>query len=94
MEYKAIQKTESLRCANGVKAYRILDIQGKDLIFQLWFNDESSRGSIKVSFPKEYQIGEYVDLQVIRTSKMSYQVTLIGRTPATFVPADGRNMVV
>lgn len=94
MEYKAIQKTESLRCANEVKAYRILDIQDKDLVFQLWFNDESSRGRIKVSFPEEYQIGEYVDLQVIRTSKMSHQVTLVGRTPQKFIPVDGRNIAV
>ena len=94
MEYKAIQKTEPLRCANEVKAYRILDIQGKDLIFQLWFNDENSRGSIKVSMPEDYEIGQYIDLQVIRTSKISHKVTLIGRTPHKFIPADGRNIAV
>ena len=94
MEYKAIQKTAALRNRNGLKAYRILDIKDKDLIFQLWLNDENSRGSIKVSMPEEYSIGEFIDLQVVQTSKMSHKVTLIGRTPQKFIPSDGRAIAV
>lgn len=39
-------------------------------------------------------IGEFIDLQVIRTSRTSYQVTLIGRTPQKFIPVDGRAIAV
>lgn len=91
--YKNIQKTVALRHQNNVKAYKILDIQGKYLIFQLWLNSDKQE-QIMVSMPEEYQIGGYIDLQVTRISKMSHQVTLIGRTPQKFIPADGRNIVV
>lgn len=33
MEYKTIQKTAALRNNNGIKAYRILGIEDKHLIF-------------------------------------------------------------
>ncbi len=47
-----------------------------------------------VSMPEEYRIGEFIDLQVIRTSRTSYQVMLIGRTPQKFIPVDGRAIAV
>lgn len=88
-----IQTTAALRNQNNVKAYRILDIADKHLIFQLWLNSDE-QGKIQVSMPEEYQIGQYVDLQVIRTSKVSYQIKLIGNTPQAFIPADGRAIAV
>lgn len=91
--YKNIQKTVALRHQNNVKAYKIIDIRENHLIFQLWLNSDKLE-EIQVSMPEEYQIGGYIDLQVTRTSKMSHQVTLIGRTPQKFIPADGRNIVV
>lgn len=94
MEYKHIQETTALRNRNEIKAYKILDIQDGHLIFQLWLNDTEKKGQLKVSMPEEYEIGQYIDLQVIRTSKMSHTVKLIGRTPAAFVPADGRNIAI
>ena len=93
MEYKHIQTTTALRNQNGIKAHRILDIEDKHLIFQLWLNSDE-QGRLMVSVPEEYRIGEFIDLQVIRTSRMSYQVTLIGRTPQKFIPVDGRAIVV
>ena len=91
--YEHIQKTAALRNQNGIKAYRILGIEDKHLIFQLWLNSDE-QGRLTVSMPEEYEIGQYVDLQVVRTSKVSYQVTLIGRTPQKFIPAAGQNIAV
>ena len=91
--YEYIQKTTALRSQNNVKAYKILDIQGKHLIFQLWLNSDK-RGEVMVSMPEEYKVGEYIDLQVSRTSKTSYQIRLIGNTPKAFIPTDGRNISV
>ena len=93
MEYKAIQKTAALRNNNGIKAYRILGIEDKHLIFQLWLNSDKQE-RLMVSMPEEYSVGEYIDLQVIRTGNASYIVKLIGRTPAAFVPDDGRNIAI
>lgn len=93
MEYKHIQGTAALRNRNEIKAYKILDIQGKHLIFQLWLNSDKQEW-LMVSMPEEYEIGQYIDLQVIRTSKTSHKVTLIGRTPQKFIPADGRAIAV
>ncbi len=93
MEYKHIQKTAALRNNNGIKAYRILGIEDKHLIFQLWLNSDK-QGRLMVSMPEEYEIGQYIDLQVVRTSKTSHTVKLIGRTPEVFIPADGRNIAI
>lgn len=92
-QYERIQKSAALRNQNSVKAYKILDIQGKHLIFQLWLNSDK-QDRIMVSMPEEYKIGEYIDMQVIRTSKTSHQIKLIGRTPKAFIPADGRNIAI
>lgn len=86
--YEHIQKTTALRNQNSVKAYKILDIQGKHLIFQLWLNSDK-QDKIMVSKPEEYKVGEYIDMQVVRTSKTSHQIKLIGHTPEAFIPADG-----
>lgn len=76
---------------NSVKAHRILDIKGNNLIIQLWANSDE-QGQVLVSMPEEYTIGEYIDLQVLRTSKTSYQINLIGKTPVVLIPADRRNI--
>ena len=47
-----------------------------------------------VSMPEEYEIGQYVDLQVARKSKTSHTIKLIGRTPQKSIPADGRNIAI
>lgn len=93
MEYKHIQTTAALRNRNGIKSYRILGIEDKHLIFQLWLNSDE-QGRLMVSMPEEYEIGQYVDLKVVRMSKASYQVMLIGRTPQKFIPTDGRAIAV
>ena len=93
MEYKHIQTTAALRNNNGIKAYRILGIEDKHLIFQLWLNSDK-QGRLMVSMPEEYEIGQYVDLQVVRTSKTSHTIKLIGRTPEVFIPADGRSIAI
>ncbi len=93
MEYKHIQTTAALRSQNSIKAHKILSIEGNSLIFQLWLNSDE-QGRLSVSMPEEYQTGQYIDLQVIRRSKASYEIHLIGRTPQKFVPDDGRNIAL
>ena len=93
MEYKREQKTAPLRNQTNVKSYRILDIKDNYLYFQLWLNSDE-QGKLKVSMPEEYQVGEYIDLQVIRNSRTSYQIHLLGRTPQKFIPTDGQNIVI
>lgn len=93
MEYKHIQTTAALRNQNGIKAHRILGIEENSLIFQLWLNSDE-QGRLSVSMPEEYKVGQYVDLQVVWTSKASYQIHMIGRTPQKFIPNDGRNIAV
>lgn len=94
MEYKDIQKTTISRHFNRVTAHRILDIQGNNLIIQLWPSDSSKTASIPVSMAEEFSIGDYVDLQVIRHGKTSHSITLIGRTPQKFIPANGAAVAV
>lgn len=91
MEHKAIQETKALRNKNGITAHRILDIVDGGFIIQLWLNNGKQE---QLTVPGEWNKGEYVDLIVSRMSKTSHTVKLIGRTPAAFVPADGRNVVV
>lgn len=92
-KYEHIQKTTALRNQNGVKAYKILDIREKHLVFQLWLNSDEQE-QIQVSMPEEYKIGEYIDLIVSRAGRTSYSIKLIGRTPQKFIPADGRNIAI
>lgn len=91
MEY--IQTTKALRHKNGITAHRILDIKGNSLFFQLWLND-TKKEELSISISEEYHIGQYVDLQVIRTGKTSYQIKLIGVTPKAFIPVNGVNVAV
>ncbi len=92
-QYEYIQKSTALRSQHSIKAHKIIDIKDKNLIFQIWLNsDELDR--MPVSFPEEYEVGEYVDLQVFKTGGASYQIKLIGKTPKAFIPADGRNISV
>ncbi len=91
--YEHIQRTTALRNQNSVKAYKILDIRDKQLFFQLWLNSDE-KGSISVSMPEAYEVGQYVDMQVIRHSKTNYSIKLIGRTPDAFIPSDGRAIAI
>lgn len=91
MEYKEIQKTKIARFNNFIHAYRILDIQGDHLIFQMNPNTDE-RSYIKVSMPETYKIGDYIDLVIERMSRTSHRVTFIGRTPEEFAPAVGENI--
>ena len=93
-QYEESQKTTISRHFNRVTAHRILDIRDNALVVQLWPSDDSKTASIPVSMPEEFSIGDYVDLQVIRHSKTSNSVELIGRTPQKFIPANGAAVAV
>ena len=79
--------------SSSVTAHKILAIRGNDLIVQLWRNSDKT-SNIPVSMPEEYSIGDYVDLQVIRHSKTSHSITLIGHTPQKFIPANGTAVAI
>ena len=93
-QYEESQKTTISRHTNFISAHRILDIQGNNLIIQLWPSDSSKTASIPVSMPQEFEPGQYIDLQVARQSKTSYSVTPIGPTPKAFIPANGVAVVI
>lgn len=86
-KYERRQLTTVLRHKNNVTAHKILDIQGDYLVVRLWCNKcETERISISTS--EEYKIGEYIDLVVLRMSKTSWRIELIGHTPQDFIPAN------
>ncbi len=86
-KYECRQLSAVSRHKNYISAHKILDIQCNYLVVRLWCNKcETER--IAVPTPEEYKTGEYIDLVVLRMSKTSWRVELIGYTPQEFIPAD------
>lgn len=72
----------------GIRAYKILNIRGNDLIFRLRGGSDKTE-SFPVTDIEAYQTGKYIDLIVEFNGRTSYSIRLIGKTPERFVPADG-----
>lgn len=90
-KYEHRQLSTELRHKNNISAHKILNIEDNYLIVHLWCNKcETER--ISVPTPEEYKTGEYIDLVVLRMSKTSWRVELIGHTPQEFIPADDVNI--
>lgn len=85
MEYKREQTTTILRRRNFIKAFRILDIQGNDLIVRNSY-DRNKTACFTVSEPDEYKVGGYVDMVFTKTGTSSHTIELIGHTPPEFTP--------
>lgn len=85
MEYKHEQTTAILRRRNAIRAYKILDIQGNNLIVRNNLN-KSKTAEFSVSEPDKYKVGGYVDMVFTKTGSNSHSIELIGHTPPEFVP--------
>ncbi len=81
------QNTVLNRYRAGIRAYRILDIRGNDLIFRLQ-NKSEKTCVVPVTDAENYRPGEYVDLVIEITGKTSFTAKMVGKTPSQFVPAD------
>lgn len=85
------QTTMISRYRSGIKAYKVLDIVGCKLVFRLFPNSDETE-KIHVDMPDAYSVGEYVDLIVIRRSRTSKSIELVGHTPQQFVPANNSDI--
>jgi len=85
MEYKREQTTTILRRRNFIRAFKILDIQGSNLIVRNSFN-RNKTAEFAVSEPDEYKVGDYVDMVFTKTGSNSHTIELIGHTPTQFTP--------
>lgn len=85
MEYKREQTTAVLRRRNFIRAFKILDIQGNNLIVRNNL-DKSKKAKFPVSEPGNYKIGSCVDMVFIKTGSSSHTIELIGITPPEFIP--------
>lgn len=85
MEYKREQTTAILRYRNSIRAFRVLAIQGNNLIVRNSY-DRNKTACFTVSEPDEYKVGGYVDMVFTKTGSNSYTIELIGHTPTQFTP--------
>lgn len=85
MEYKREQTTTILRRRNFIRAFKILAIQGDNLIVRNSY-DRNKTAEFAVSEPDEYKVGGYVDMVFIKTGTSSHTIELIGHTPEEFIP--------
>lgn len=85
MEYRREQMITTLRRRNSIRAFRILDVQGNNLIVRNSL-DRSKTAKFAVSEPDEYKVGDCVDMIFIKTGSSSYSIELIGHTPEEFIP--------
>ena len=92
MNYKQEQTTTILRHRNSIKAYKILDIQGNNLIIRNNL-DKSKMIEFAVSEPGNYKVGSYVDMIFTRMGSSSHRIELIGHTPPEFMPDNGVDIV-
>lgn len=82
MIYERIQLSPIDRHRNFIEAAKVVNIQGNNLTIER-FNGN------KETFPvnyMDYEIGEFIDIQFIRTGSSSHALKLIGHTPEKFYP--------
>lgn len=95
MNYKHEQTATILRRRNSIKAYKILDIQGNNLIVRnnLDKSKTDRTAEFPVSEPGNYKVGGYVDMVLVSRGSNSHAIQLIGHTPPEFVPDNGADVV-
>lgn len=86
--YEKEQKDKVQRKINSIWAAKVLSIDGNNLIVRRNFKDDTTI-RIPVSYPEEYQVGQYVDVQIWKSGTSSYGTRYIGVTPKEFIPVDG-----
>lgn len=92
MEYKYEQTTTILRQRNSIMAYRILDMQGDNLVIRNPYDRERTVGIPVPKLVSGYKVGDYADIIFFRTGSTGYTVEVIGHTPPEFVPDNGADV--
>lgn len=82
MEFKKEQLTSISRYRNNIEAAKIINIQGNDLTIER-FNGQALH--FPTSYAREYEIGQYIDIQYFKTGDSSHTLKLIGITPKEFI---------
>lgn len=93
MEYKHEQTTAILRHRNSIRAYRILDIQGDNLVIRNPYNRERTVGIPVPKLVSGYKVGDYADIIYLRTGSTGYKAEVIGHTPPEFTPDNEQDIV-
>lgn len=93
MEYKHEQTTTILRHRNSIRAYRILDIQGDNLVIRNPYNRERTVGIPVPKLVSGYNVGDYADIIYSRTGSTGYKAEVIGHTPPEFTPDSEQDIV-
>lgn len=93
MEYKHEQTTTILRHRNSIRAYRILDIRGDNLVIRNSYNRECTVGIPVPKLVNSYKVGDYADIVYFRTGSTGYKAEVIGHTPPEFTPDNGADIV-
>lgn len=93
MEYKHEQTTTVLRRRNSIRSYRILDIQGDNLVIRNPYNRECTVGIPVPKLVGGYKVGDYVDIIYFRTGSTGYKAKVIGHTPPEFTLDNGADIV-
>lgn len=91
------QANKFMRRNCNVKAFKILDVSGKNLILRLPAVFGKNRTmEIPVAKPESYSIGKYVDIILIYTIDggvaSSYKAEFLGKTPEQFIPENGEEI--
>ncbi|MDE7430659.1 MAG: hypothetical protein K2N34_01890 [Lachnospiraceae bacterium] len=85
MTYKYEQTKPALRRMNSIRAFRVLDIKGNNLIVRNPYDRERTFDLIAVKNPNEYEIGDYIDAIISRMGTSSYMAQFLGKTPSDFI---------
>ena len=85
MTYKYEQTKPALRRMNDIRAFKILDIKGNNLIVRNPYDRERIFDLIAVKNPNEYKVGGYIDVIINRMGTSSYMAQFLGKTPSDFI---------
>ena len=85
MTYKYEQTKPILRRRNGIRAFKILDIKGNNLIVRNPYDRERTFDLITVKNPSDHKVGDFIDAVISRMGTSSYMAQFLGKTPPEFI---------
>lgn len=85
MEYEFERTKPILRRRNGIRAFKILDIKGNNLIVRNPWNRKKIFDLIIVKNSNDYKVGGYIDAIISRMGTSSYVTQFLGKTPPEFI---------
>jgi len=94
MKYEFERSKPALRRMNSIRAFKILNVKGNNLIVRNPYDREKTFDLITVKNPNDYKIGNYIDAIISRTGTSSYMSQFLGNTPPELVPTAGEEIGV